>query len=45
MKTKKHQPATKLTGEEVVQQKLDRMNEMLKKVDLSKLPTKQAKQN
>ena len=38
MRTKKNQLVPKLTGEQIVQQKLDRMNEMLKKVDLSKLP-------
>ena len=31
----------KLTGEQIVQKKLDEMNELLKKVYLSKLPTRQ----
>lgn len=30
----------KLTGEQIVQKKLDEMNELLKNVDLSALPTK-----
>ncbi|WP_165940025.1 hypothetical protein [Dyadobacter psychrotolerans] len=42
MKTKKNQTVSKLSGEQIVQQKLNRVNEILKKVDLSKLPVKTA---
>jgi len=35
---KKENAAPKLTGEQIVQKKLDEMNELLRKVDLSKFP-------
>ena len=38
MKTRKTDTAPKLTVEQIVQKKLDKMNEMLRKVDLSTLP-------
>ncbi|MEO6282781.1 MAG: hypothetical protein ABIN80_03050 [Dyadobacter sp.] len=42
MKTKKdYQSAPRLTGEQIVDKKLKEMNELLSKVDLSKLPTRQ----
>ena len=47
MKTKKSlKPEIRLTGEQIVQKKLDEMNAMLKKTDLSKLPGRtEAKQD
>jgi len=38
MKTRKIDTTPKLTGEQIVQKKLDKMNEMLRKIDFSKFP-------
>ncbi len=43
MKTKKNIPEQKLTGEQIVQKKLDEANAMLRKMDFSKLPQRIAK--
>ncbi|WP_159470872.1 hypothetical protein [Dyadobacter sp. 3J3] len=43
MKTKKIEPIQKLTGEQIVQKKLDEANAMLRKMDFSKLPQRIAK--
>jgi hypothetical protein len=43
MKTKKNSPEQKLTGEQIVQKKLDEANAMLRKMDFSKLPQRTAK--
>ncbi|MCF0039420.1 hypothetical protein [Dyadobacter fanqingshengii] len=43
MKSKKqYQPEKQLNGEQIVEKKLMEMNELLSKVDLSKLPKRQS---
>lgn len=43
MEAKKSEPEKKLTGEQIVQKKLDEANVMLRKMDFSKLPQRIAK--
>ena len=41
MRTKKAQNTTsRLSGEQIVQKKLDEINELLRKIDLSTIPTR-----